>query len=117
MTDEKKGEFLGLESIANNDWAAWNDLMPPGPISLHVAGDIEVANPGIEAILVEAIPQGTNPDILLLDLYLIQRPGVWTQNLVTRTVRFAKETDGNHTSVSIFHNGNSVADVPVINVR
>ena len=44
---------------------------------LYVAGEVQVGNPGIEAVLNYAIPQGTNPAILLLDLALIQRPGVW----------------------------------------
>ena len=44
---------------------------------LFAAGEVQVGNPGIEAVLNYAIPQGSNPTTLLLDLALIQRPGVW----------------------------------------
>jgi len=28
--------------------------------------------------------QGTNPEILLLELHLIQRPGIWPQQVVVK---------------------------------
>ena len=45
----------------------------------YVGGEVLVGNPGIEALLYYRVPQGINPKILMLDLVLIQRPGVWPQ--------------------------------------
>jgi hypothetical protein len=65
-------------SIANRDWYAWIDEMPPPPNHLHVVGDVFVGNPGVEALLTMKEPQGTDPAVLLLDLHLVQRPGMWS---------------------------------------
>jgi len=43
----------------------------------YVSGEVLVGNPGIEALLYYRVPQGLNAKILMLDLVLIQRPGVW----------------------------------------
>lgn len=43
----------------------------------YVGGEVLVGNPGIEALLYYRVPQGTNPKILMLDLCLVQRAGVW----------------------------------------
>lgn len=61
------------------DWHAWLNAMPPKPDDFHVAGDVFVSNPGIIASLTMRAPQGINPTILILDLNLIQRSGMWPQ--------------------------------------
>jgi hypothetical protein len=58
--------FLAIEYSLSSNYAI-----------LLVAGDVRVGNPGIEAVLHYAVPQGINPKILVLDLSLKQRPGVW----------------------------------------
>ena len=58
------------------DWYAWINRMPPKPDGLHVIGEVFANNAGVQAELRVREPQGINPDILLLDLHLVQRPGM-----------------------------------------
>ncbi len=50
------------------DWHAIHNAMPPGPDSLYVVGKVRVPTLGYSVSLVEAVPQGINPVILILDL-------------------------------------------------
>lgn len=94
-------------------WFAWNNLMPPGPASFHIVGDIEVPNPGVEPLLTMKLPQGINRRILLLTLSLIQKPGIWPQHVAVKQVRFDK-CAATYERVSIFSDaGTLVADVTV----
>jgi hypothetical protein len=45
-------------------------------------------NMGQTASLTRAVPQGINPAILILDLKMVQKPGIWPQAVVPRLVRF-----------------------------
>ncbi|MFT7515984.1 MAG: hypothetical protein ACI9QL_005220, partial [Candidatus Omnitrophota bacterium] len=54
------------------NWCAWLNTMPPNPDDFHVKGEVQVANPGVDAILRKREPQGVNPAILLLDQHLVQ---------------------------------------------
>ncbi|HJU40844.1 MAG TPA: hypothetical protein VJ724_14835, partial [Tahibacter sp.] len=72
------------------NWYAWINKMPPPPDDFHVVGEVEVPNPGIEALLTVRSPQGINPDILLLDLHLFQKPGVWPQVVTWVQARYDK---------------------------
>lgn len=68
----------------------------------YVGGEVLVGNPGIEAVLNYHVPQGTNPKILMLDLCLIQRPGVWPAVetwVSTKYIRMGKP--GQYTDVQI----------------
>ncbi|WP_097303810.1 hypothetical protein [Pseudomonas chlororaphis] len=99
------------------NWHAWLDTMPPKPDKLHVIGDIEVANPGVEAYLTVRVPQGSNPAILLLDLHLHQRPGHWTQIITCTQVQFTRVLPPNsalYTAVEIFHNNERIAYIDKI---
>jgi len=49
---------------------------------IRVSGQVRVGNPGIQAVLTYAEPQGGNPNILLLRLDLFQRPGFWPEVVV-----------------------------------
>jgi len=64
-------------STTSRDWYAWIDVTPPP--NLHVVGDVLVGNPGVEALLTMKEPQGGDPALLLLDLHLTQKPGMWPQ--------------------------------------
>ena len=81
-----------MEEKTNNtrDWYAWLNKMPPKPDDLHVTGEVLVANPGITAQLSARAPQGTNPNILMLDLNLVQQPGEWIQVLSWVEARYDK---------------------------
>ena len=88
------GECALAGQVETRDWKAWNDLMPPKPDYLHVIGEVEVPNPGVEPLLRPSEPQGRNPLILMLDLYLCQMPGIWTQVLTWKPARFDNEISG-----------------------
>ena len=88
--------------------------MPPPPDALHVRGEVEVSNPGVEVFLVKAEPQGINPAIILLDLFLFQRPGLWPDLVVNKTAVYT-EVGNNlaYTTAEILYQGQGIASVPI----
>lgn len=87
----------------SSDWAAFNNLFPPGPFTFHVSGKVQVGNLGVDPMLVERVPQGTNPNILIMDLYLCQRPGIWPQLVVTKPVHYTQPIiDQRYSQVDIY---------------
>ena len=114
---KKKTEKRKIET---RNWYAWINLMPPRPDDAHVIGEVLVANPGIQAHLCVREPQGINATILLLDLYLVQRPGKWPQVMTWVQARYDKIlTSGSpkHEQVEIFLDKESIAQVPVEEVH
>jgi hypothetical protein len=102
--------------MKTQSWYAWLDLTPPKPDEFHVVGDIFVSNPGIQASLHKKNPQGINPKILLLDLLLIQQPGMWPQVMTwvhARYDRVLPPSSPQYESVEIFLDGKSIKKVPV----
>lgn len=102
--------------MQSKNWHAWIDTMPPGPNKLHVVGDVEVGNPGIDTVLTEKVPQGINPAILLLDLHLVQRPGVWPQVVTCKQAHFDRVLAPGaprYTNVDVFAEGRSIAQMKV----
>ncbi len=102
------------------NWYAWMDLMPPKPDDFHVVGELLVGNPGIQALLCVKEPQGINPDILLLDLHLVQQPGVWPPVTTWVQARYDKIlTPGSpqYSDVDIFYQNESITQVPVEKVE
>jgi hypothetical protein len=102
--------------MQTKNWHAWINTMPPGPARLHVVGDVEVGNPGIDPVLTEKVPQGINPAILLLDLHLVQQPGVWPQVVTCKQARFDKVLApgaARYTEVEVFAGSQSIAKIPV----
>jgi hypothetical protein len=97
-----------------HDWYAWLDTTPPKPDELHVIGEITVGNPGIAAVLRKRIPQGINPRILLLDLHLMQQPGMWPQIVTCLAVRYDAVIIGRgYTEVDVLYKGELIAQIPV----
>lgn len=108
---------VSCEGVATRDWYAWNNLMPPKPDDFHIVGEVQVGNPGIVAMLCPREPQGINPDILLMDLILVQQPGIWPQRVVWVTARYDKVlVNSTYTSVTVFCEDTQIIDVPVENV-
>lgn len=103
-----------------SNWYAWLDLMPPKPDELHVVGDVEVGNPGVQAELQERVPQGINPAILQLELHLMQRPGVWPQMISSAQCRYDRVIRPGmpaYTHVEIFRGGAQIALIDIDIVR
>lgn len=106
--------------MGTRNWYAWLNLMPPKPDDFHVVGEVEVGNPGILAELHERVPQGSNPDILQLDLHLVQRPGVWPQVMTWAQCRYDRIVCPGISAwklVEIFHDGERVALIDVETVH
>ncbi len=89
--------------------------MPPGPRRLIVVGDIEVGNPGIQADLTRRVPSGFNPTIVMLDLHLVQRPGIWPQMVTQVQARYERvlRKDEKVDKVQVFYEGKVIEDLKV----
>jgi hypothetical protein len=117
-TKETQGCCLPCTGVETRDWYAWLNLMPPPPDELHVVGEVYVANPGVDPFLTPRVPQGINPQILLLDLYLCQRPGLWPQIMVWKPVRYDKVAPGvKYTEINVFCGDEMIANFPVHEVH
>lgn len=79
--------FEGFPS-ASPGWYAWLNTQPPKLKELHVVGDVLVSNPGATATLTMREPQGGDPKVLILDLTIMQQPGVWPPMMANIQVRF-----------------------------
>jgi hypothetical protein len=99
-------------------WYAWNDLMPPKPDWFHLVGEVQVGNPGVQAVLTPRIPQGANGAILLLDLSLHQQSGIWPQQVTWVPARYDKVLTGAaYTQVQVFCNDKVIHDMKVETVH
>lgn len=102
------------------DWRAWLNAMPPKPYVLHVIGDVLVSNPGVLPIITMREPQVNNPTVLMLDLHLVQQPGMWPQVMTCASARFDRvmpPESPNYQSIEIFCEGERIAlidNIPVI---
>jgi len=111
-----EGSLVALEN--SQGWYAWTNLQPPRPNSFHVVGEVLVSNLGIKALLTPKVPQGFNPTILLLDLFLVQQPGFWPQATTWVEARYDKVVIGSpYKSVEVFFDNNSIAEVLVEEVH
>jgi hypothetical protein len=112
--DGAEGNFIPCKEIKTKDWYAWLNLMPPPPDDFHVVGEVYVPNPGVEILLTPKEPQGINPQILLIDIYLLQKPGNWPQNFVWKPARYDKILlAAKYTQVQIFCGDQVIADLTV----
>lgn len=102
-----------MHGLANARLYAWNDFQPPKPDYFYIVGEVYVPNPGVDPLLVPAEPQGANPSILMLDLYLCQKAGAWPQVFVWKSVRYAKKLTDGYNSAEIRCDGNAVAAIAV----
>ena len=113
-TTTDKEQIVSCKHAETQDWYAWIDTTPPKPDELHVIGEIKVGNPGIYAVLRKKAPQGINPRILLLDLLLIQKPGIWPPQVTCIAVRYdAVITGRGFSEVDVFCENEIIAQIPV----
>jgi hypothetical protein len=106
--------------MKTRNWYAWINLMPPKPDDFHVIGDALVGNPGVQAELCMREPQGSNPSILLLDLHLVQRPGMWPEVMTWMQCRYDRTLspiDPRYTDVEVFYDGSPIASIKVDEVH
>ena len=108
-------QIVSCKGAKTQNWYAWLNTMPPKPDDFHVTGEVRVGNPGIYVLLVKKQPQGFNPAILLLDLYLVQRPGLWPQIISWVPARYDEINAVNaYTKVRIFCGQKVIAKMPVV---
>ncbi|MCP1446244.1 hypothetical protein J3D54_005376 [Pseudomonas sp. GGS8] len=104
-------------TIKSKDWYAWLNTMPPKPDDFHVVGDVEVANPGIVAVLTRRSPKGSDQKALMLDLHLVQQPGKWIQQISWTQAKYDQVMPPNspiYTTVEIFYEGERIAFIEEI---
>lgn len=100
------------------NWYAWNNLQPPKPFSFHMHGEVEVANPGVEPVLVRHNPQGINPGVLLLDLILLQKAGLWPDVLVWKDAPYDEVlSEKGYSGVDILCDGKVLVSVKVEDIH
>ena len=102
-----------------SDWQAWLNKMPPKPDELHVVGDVMVSNPGVQPTLTMRNLQGFNPSVLMLDLHLVQKPGMWPQVITCASARFDRVMPPNapsYQSVEIYSEGERIALIDQISI-
>ncbi len=97
------------------DWAAVEDRQPPG-VRLRVSGKVVTTNGALRPRLTKAVPQGTNPTILILDL-TIEDTGTGTTDVSPRPAEYREDVSpGQYTSVEIRWEGNSLHRIDHIEV-
>jgi hypothetical protein len=107
-------QVVSCAGAATRQWYAWLNTMPPKPDDFHVTGEVQVANPGIEALLLKREPQGINPSILLLDLHLVQKPGIWPAKVSWAQARYDEvPAAGSYTEVNVFCESKAIARMDV----
>jgi hypothetical protein len=115
--EEDQLDALESAGVRTKDWYAWADLMPPNPSELHVIGQAEVPNDGVEPGLA-ARPPGGNPTTLLLDFRLLQRPGSWQPAPVWKPLRLDRVLGSTTFRRVVVYSGDDVvADLAVDEVR
>lgn len=112
-----ENKLIPCTNTKSKDWYSWINLMPPKPDDFHVLGEVLVPNPGVIPMLFPREPQGLNPNILLMDVYLYQKPGIWAQVMVWKQVRYDKMVNANYTHVEIFCGNTRIANVKVDRVH
>ena len=102
----------------SQEWNAIENRQPPHgeTVPLKVTGKVATTNANQMPYLAEAVPQGINKKILILNL-TITSSGSGATVLGEKDVGFEKKvTPGQHTSVDIHWEGQSIAqrDVKVV---
>ena len=92
-------------------WKAVLNMMPPGPWILRVTGKCLFPKHGYKVTLKEAVPQGINPAILLLQKIVKPPTGIVIPMPEVVNVVFTKKTKTKYSKVTILPGG------PTINVQ
>jgi hypothetical protein len=110
----KKGAVKAAASAGKcTGWKAWQDFMPPGPSTLHVTGTCRFPTHGYKVTLKEAVPQGINPSILLLNKIVTPPTGPVILTPQDVPVHFRKKTNARYKAVTILPEGTTLKVQPV----
>lgn len=105
LESEGYGDDLPLQDGPHFAWSAVHDFFPPRPPHLRVTGEVQTPTPGYKLTLKKAVPQGINPQILLLRLERQAPTGIEPQHVVTMKVEYDEQTDVRYTQVQIEPDG------------
>jgi hypothetical protein len=94
------------------EFKAWLDKMPGANNTLHVTGKVTVPTTGFHVSLVEAVPQGINPKILILEVKKVRPTGAAGDVVTHVPVRYDRAHSPDYTDVTIRDDGNDFT-IPV----
>lgn len=98
-----------MKTPPSRKWSARIDLMPVNPPTLRVFGQVETSASNNLPKLTEAVPQGINEKMLILDLDIVNTGGNGTQAFGYRDTSFDKRVErGQYTHVEIRFHGSLV---------
>src|ERR1044072_8158634 len=83
--------------VLEDTFRAWLDLMPPAP-RFFVTGEGEAPSTGWSVSLVRAVPQGINPDVLILEIKATPPSGISLPCLTKIPVRYEEAPPVRHYS-------------------
>jgi len=112
----REATVLQAPDLATQHWVAWLALRNDAPHTLHVEGEACLPNMGVDAFLMPTAPQSPDPDLLLLDVVLVQRPGIWPRVEQWKPVRYTRrvlETESAQGRVALRVGSREVAVVTV----
>ena len=107
-TGAKKSAGYRVSPGQCSGWQAWHDFEPGGTPTLHVTGTCVFPTSGYKVKLVQAVPQGINPAILLLRKVVTPPTGFVLQVLTPVAVKFTLKTNTRYTHVTILPDGVTV---------
>jgi hypothetical protein len=88
--------------------------MPGSDHKLIVTGMVETVGGNLQPKLIEASPQGINPQTLLLNLSIVDTGNIGTKDINYRDARFEKPaSSGQYTNVEVFFEGDSCFGIEV----
>lgn len=95
----------GIFHMSSKDFKAWLDKMPGKNNTLHVTGSVEVPTSGWTGSLVERVPPGINPSILILDVRLVKPTGTVSDVISFVSLHFQKQHAEQYRQVTIIGAG------------
>lgn len=88
------------------NFAAWINLQPGADKQIIVTGEVETAASYLVPTLSRAVPQGINPQHLILELTIVNTGKPGTENVDYRRVRYQEAaSQGQFTHVEIRYDG------------
>ena len=105
-----------MSTINSRNWAAYENRQPPmdtSAVPFYVIGQVETNNGAKRPVLKRSVPQGFNPQILILIL-TVEGTGGGTTDINYRDLRFDdKFALGQYSEVQVVYESNSAASIPV----
>jgi hypothetical protein len=77
-----------MPTLLKNTFKAWIDRMPGSRPKLIVVGDVQVPTSGWHVWLSKHVPQGINPNILILDVNATKPSGIVLEVVTTIPLRY-----------------------------